>query len=285
MAVGRISGPLLAKNLLRDGVDLAFETDLLYLDVATGRIGINTSNFLNVDQESQRSLTDLNVRLDVNGTGRFQQIIVDHTSTMYGVLLVNNSSNVTDYVHNGFNTGSVIITGGVGILQDVYISGILNVNSTSNFDSNINVSGISTLADTVYVTTSTESDSTNTGALIVGGGVGISKSVNIGGEFVVTGTSVLYSTATILSLASATSVDTGALQVKGGVGVEGNIYSADGGAYENNLLYTPNIAISTGTIAPLNPRVGDFWIAPDVHAWLQYIQDGDQRIWVQITTI
>ena len=33
MAVGRISGPLLKANLIRNGVDLAFETDLLYLDV------------------------------------------------------------------------------------------------------------------------------------------------------------------------------------------------------------------------------------------------------------
>ena len=40
MAVGRISGPLLKSNLLRDGVDLAFETDLLYLDVNNQRIGI-----------------------------------------------------------------------------------------------------------------------------------------------------------------------------------------------------------------------------------------------------
>ena len=63
MAVGRISGPLLSKNLLRDGVDLAFETDLLYLDVTTGRIGINTSTFLEVNQEFQRPLSDLNVRL------------------------------------------------------------------------------------------------------------------------------------------------------------------------------------------------------------------------------
>lgn len=31
--LGRISGPLLANNLLRNGVDLAFETDLLYLKV------------------------------------------------------------------------------------------------------------------------------------------------------------------------------------------------------------------------------------------------------------
>ena len=43
MAVGRISGPLLKDNLLRNGVNLAFETNLLYLDVVNGRIGINTA--------------------------------------------------------------------------------------------------------------------------------------------------------------------------------------------------------------------------------------------------
>lgn len=40
--IGRISGPLLSADLLRQGVDLAFETDLLYLDVNNKRIGIKT---------------------------------------------------------------------------------------------------------------------------------------------------------------------------------------------------------------------------------------------------
>lgn len=43
MAIGKISGPLLKENLLRDGVDLAFETDLIYLDVNNRRVGIKTS--------------------------------------------------------------------------------------------------------------------------------------------------------------------------------------------------------------------------------------------------
>lgn len=63
MAVGRISGPLLKNNLLRDGVDLAFETDLLYLDVTRGRIGIKTS-----------TPTD---ELQVNGTTRTTNLKVD----------------------------------------------------------------------------------------------------------------------------------------------------------------------------------------------------------------
>ena len=39
---GRIGGPLLAQNLLRNGTDLAFETSLLYLNVASGYLGVNT---------------------------------------------------------------------------------------------------------------------------------------------------------------------------------------------------------------------------------------------------
>ena len=42
--VGRISGPLLKANLVREGIDLAFENDLLYLDVLNQRIGIRTDN-------------------------------------------------------------------------------------------------------------------------------------------------------------------------------------------------------------------------------------------------
>ena len=41
--VGRISGGVLQDNLLRNGVDLAFENDLLYLDVVNGRIGIKNN--------------------------------------------------------------------------------------------------------------------------------------------------------------------------------------------------------------------------------------------------
>lgn len=39
--LGRISGPLLNDILNRDGVDLSVETNLLYIDVSNGRIGIN----------------------------------------------------------------------------------------------------------------------------------------------------------------------------------------------------------------------------------------------------
>ena len=43
MALGRISGSMLKSNLTRNGVDLAFETNILYLDVTNSRVGIGLS--------------------------------------------------------------------------------------------------------------------------------------------------------------------------------------------------------------------------------------------------
>ena len=43
MAIGRITGQMLSANLARSGTDLAFETNLLALDVSNSRVGIGTA--------------------------------------------------------------------------------------------------------------------------------------------------------------------------------------------------------------------------------------------------
>ena len=58
MAINRISGDILESNLIRSS-DLAFNTDLLYVDVANGRIGVKTDS-------------PGNFALDVNGNMRVQ---------------------------------------------------------------------------------------------------------------------------------------------------------------------------------------------------------------------
>ena len=44
MAIGRITGQMLSANLSRSGTDLAFETNLLALDVGNSRVGIGTAS-------------------------------------------------------------------------------------------------------------------------------------------------------------------------------------------------------------------------------------------------
>ena len=77
MAVGRISGPLLKDNLLRNGVNLAFETNLLYLDVVNSRVGINTNSPTN--------------DLSVNGTTRTTNLYAS-TQANLGLLQISGST-------------------------------------------------------------------------------------------------------------------------------------------------------------------------------------------------
>ena len=81
MAVGRISGPLLKSNLIRNGIDLAFETDLLYLDVNNQRIGVKN----NAPQHE----------IDVTGTTRTTDLIVSNQSTLGDIQVVGNTISTT----------------------------------------------------------------------------------------------------------------------------------------------------------------------------------------------
>jgi hypothetical protein len=83
MAVGRISGPLLKANLERNGINLAFDTNLQYLDVNNRYVGINTAT------------PDSN--LQINGTTHTVNLRVDNTLTN-GVLSINTN---TIYSNNG----------------------------------------------------------------------------------------------------------------------------------------------------------------------------------------
>ena len=77
MAIGRISGPLLKSNLIRDGIDLAFETDLLYLDVTNSRISVN-----------KIAPTQA---LDVDGTTRTTNLIVDTQANIGNLHITGNT--------------------------------------------------------------------------------------------------------------------------------------------------------------------------------------------------
>jgi len=85
-SIGRISGPLLKSNLLRNGIDLAFETDLLYLDVNEQRIGVRT--------ESPQH------ELDVNGTTRTIDLRVTDKAEIGDITLQGNTVSTDESVLN-----------------------------------------------------------------------------------------------------------------------------------------------------------------------------------------
>ena len=145
MAVGRISGPLLKANLLRDGVPLAFETDLLYLDVVNGRIGVKT--------------TAPSDDLHIAGTSRTANLLVDTqadlaTFTISGST-ISSSSSVINIEPTGaspvvyqakIQVDDLTISGNtIESLDDITIrtngSGVVNIQSNVEVDGNIHATG------------------------------------------------------------------------------------------------------------------------------------------------
>ena len=73
MAIGRISGSVLKSNLTRNGVDLAFETNLLYLDVTNARVGIGTSE--------PTTALHVNGTITASGMTGLSSLSINNTST------------------------------------------------------------------------------------------------------------------------------------------------------------------------------------------------------------
>jgi len=129
--LGRIGGQVLTDNLLRAGVDLAFETDLLYLDVNNNRIGVRDSTPI--------------YDIDVNSNIRTDELTVT-TQAALGNLRIN--------APNTFSTSvggiDVYINGGGEIFHDRVITNNLvfdgnQISSISNSNIVIDPNGSGTV--------------------------------------------------------------------------------------------------------------------------------------------
>jgi hypothetical protein len=173
MAVGRISGPLLKDNLLRNGVDLAFETNLLYLDVANRRIGVNTSAPTN--------------DLTVNGSTRSTNLTATTSATLgtftFSGNTLSSSSNTINLLPSGVNpvvyqgtisVGNLNISGntiaGTGTNTDLEITttgdGTIEVNSSVNIYGNLHATGTITADGDITLGNSAVDDTVTFGAEI-----------------------------------------------------------------------------------------------------------------------
>ena len=164
MAIGRISGPLLKSNLVRDGVDLAFETDLLYLDVTNSRIGVNTAT----------PTTDL----DVNGTTRTNNLVVDNQLDVGNLHFYGNTieSDLPD-IRFQAAAGEAVVYNNVLKVDDIQITGnvISTYVSNSNLEFHPSGSGIVDIVGNTNIT----------GNLDVTGNITANGNVTIGGNITI----------------------------------------------------------------------------------------------------
>lgn len=158
------------------------------------------------------------------------------------------SSGITDFIGIGL-AGSVLVSNGSTATWSA-ASGIQTGTSTNALNVFINSSTVNT-AYHVILSTATN----DYGALVQDPGIYYDTTNNT----LTTPNLTVTNTATVI----------------------GSVYSADGIAAENNLLYTPRVTVST--TPPVNPRIGDFWIDPTYGVELQYIDDGGNKFWIQFT--
>jgi len=164
MAIGRISGPLLKSNLIRDGVDLAFETDLLYLDVVNSRIGINT--------------TSPTANLEVNGTTRTTNLVVDNQLDIGNLHITGNtiSSDLTTISFQPAAGDPTIYHSKVRV-DDLQLTG--NTISTTTLDTSIEITPDGTGEIDVIANTNI------TGNLNVTGNIDATGNIVIGGDITI----------------------------------------------------------------------------------------------------
>jgi hypothetical protein len=155
--LGRIGGQVLTDNLLRAGVDLAFENNLLYLDVTNQRIGINKSvpvYDLDVDSEIGTNnltvLTQLSVdNIVVNSPNTFTTSVggIDifiAGSDIYHARLITSNLEINDNYISSYSNSNITLdpsgSGTVEFLANTNIAGDLTV-GTALAPRNINISG------------------------------------------------------------------------------------------------------------------------------------------------
>jgi hypothetical protein len=181
MAIGRISGQLLKSNLLRAGENLAFETDLLYLDVVNSRVGIKTSAptvDLDVNGHTRSTNLTVNNQLNIGNLHFTGNTITSDSSTINfvaaaGEATVYHSRLQIDDLQLQGNTISTTVsnssieldpngTGTVNIIANTNITGNLavsgNVNATGNVVIGGNIQIGDALTDNIIINASIRSD-------------------------------------------------------------------------------------------------------------------------------
>jgi hypothetical protein len=161
MAIGRISGQLLKSNLLRAGENLAFETDLLYLDVVNSRIGIKTAV----------PTTDL----DVNGHIRSTNITVDNQLNIGNLHFTGNTiTSDSNTINFSAAAGEATVYHSRLQIDDLQLQGSTISTTVSNSSIELDPNG----TGTVNIIANTNI----TGNLVVTGNVNATGNVVIGGN-------------------------------------------------------------------------------------------------------
>jgi hypothetical protein len=151
--LGRISGPLLSANLFREGTDLRFENQLLYLDVSSKKLSINS--------------TPNNKELFVNDTLRTIDVIIDSGKLSVGTLEVGPNNLIRS------TTGTVILNGSNYVQTHSIKTDNLEItgNSISTYTTDTDIEIRPTGILDIYADTNITGDLHSTGSITADGSI------------------------------------------------------------------------------------------------------------------
>ena len=234
MALGRISGSMLKSNLTRNGVDLAFETNILYLDVTNSRVGIG--------------LSAPSTKLHVDGTTTTTGLIaggltyptVDGSANQ--VLTTNGSGVLSFATPNTFS--------GLTFVGDDSTGSIINTAETLKFAGGNNIT-TAVVNDTVTITGSKNIDvnsisSGDSSAIQVNDDLNASGTITAS-SFVTHGTSGNITGVNNIEVNQISSNDSTAVQVADGLNVSGTLTAP--------TFVTNNISSGDSTAIQINDAV------------------------------
>ena len=159
---------------------------------------------------------DANGDLDVDGHTNLDNVNVVGVTTTTGIVVINAGTESTSTT-----SGALRVAGGVGIVKNLYVGGILDSDGPTHLDY-VSISGVTTHSDTVHIiddkvlmfgsggdstieydengtdqltiagavtrfTNTTQSTSKDTGSVIFEGGLGVEKNLSVGGNVSVGG--------------------------------------------------------------------------------------------------
>ena len=176
--LGRITGPLLEANLVRNGVDLSFRNyasnnDFLHLDVNSKRININTTDYYDLNVLTTIRTTDLIAPSGAN-IAKFN-ISGDLVTTTTGPInifpdvsmarmKVGDLSFIGTIIQNDTPNGAIWIdpngAGQVEVYSNSKVNGDLTVTGSVNVAGNLSTLSRLIIGDTIYDTVTVNTDFT-----------------------------------------------------------------------------------------------------------------------------
>lgn len=179
-------------------------------------------------------------------------------------------------------TGALVVRGGAGIAGSLWIANTNDVSANigtlflGNASTQANLGAFQTFANANAATQATSINTINANIGAFYNYANTKIGTNAGSNLVVAATT------------TSTSTTTGALVVSGGAGIAGNVYT-DKLFTSTGIFWAANNApwmaqFTASPTAPVLPSLGSYWYKTTTDVVYEYINDGVNSFWIDITT-